>query len=56
MAAGDGFRVAGVRCAGGPAGFEAPGEEHGHQPVAARRGAFLRQKGRNEALVDGAVA
>jgi AraC-like DNA-binding protein len=56
MAAGDGFRVADVRCAGGPAGFDAPEQERGHQLVAARRGAFLRREGRTEVLVDGTVA
>jgi AraC-like DNA-binding protein len=56
IAAGDGFRVADVRCAGGPAGFDAPEIESRHQIVAARRGAFLRREGGTEVLVDGTVA
>jgi len=56
MAVGDGFRVSDVRCAGGPAGFDAPEVERGHLLVAARRGAFLRREGPTEALVDGTVA
>jgi AraC-like DNA-binding protein len=56
MAVGDGFRVADVRCAGGPAGFDAPEIERRYQLVSARRGAFLRREGRTEVLVDGTVA
>jgi AraC-like DNA-binding protein len=56
IAAGDGFRVADVRCAGGPAGFDAPEIERGYKLVAARRGAFLRREGGTEVLVDGTVA
>jgi AraC-like DNA-binding protein len=56
MAVGDGFRVADVRCSGGPPGFDVPEIERGYQFVAARRGAFLRREGRTEVLVDGTVA
>lgn len=56
MAAGDGFRVADVRCTGGPEGFDVPEVERGHILVAARRGAFLRREGGTEVLVDGTVA
>ena len=56
LAVGDGFRVSDVRCAGGPAEFDAPEVERGHLLVAARRGAFLRREGPTEALVDGTVA
>jgi hypothetical protein len=45
MAAGGGFRVADVRCTGGPEGFDVPEVERGHILVAARRGAFLRREG-----------
>jgi AraC-like DNA-binding protein len=56
IAAGDGFRVDDVRCAGGPVGFDVPEAGRAHQLVAVRRGAFLRREGRAEVLVDGTVA
>jgi hypothetical protein len=56
MAVGDGFRVADVRCTGGPEGFDVPEVERAHLLVAAQRGAFLRREGGTEVLVDGTVA
>jgi len=56
LAAGDGFDVNAVRCAGARRGFDAPEETSGHALVFVRRGAFVRQVAGQEVLLDSTVA
>ena len=56
LAAGDGFDVYAVRCAGARRGFDAPEETSGHALVFVRRGAFVRRSGGREVLLDSTVA
>jgi AraC-like DNA-binding protein len=56
LAAGDGFDVNAVRCAGARRGFDAPEETSGHALVFVRRGAFVRRSGGREVLLDSTVA
>jgi len=56
LAAGDGFDVNAVRCAGARRGFDAPEETTGHGLVFVRRGAFVRQVAGREVLLDSTVA
>jgi AraC-like DNA-binding protein len=56
LAAGDGFDVNAVRCAGARRGFDAPEETSGHALVFVRRGAFVRQVAGREVLLDSTVA